>query len=238
MSQESLAVSNDDLQGSTCKELRLDNIPSNSMAKRKATVVSVFAVGLRPHSLLIHECGEKPAAFRTFYRGDHLCQHLRLVHGVTKFIPPMEKWKSQVTHIKSRCGFCGQTFAVWFERNDHIAHYFHEGALMIDWRGCGGLDPAVVLAVENSTASYLIGTESTGIEPFSASRLARKAIANEKPSARSVEAQDAGFCAQPAQPTRVSHCATGKIRATASSRGNSHNRRNDAARGALCCLWF
>jgi hypothetical protein len=41
---------------------------------------------------------------------------------------------------------------------------------MKDWKGCRGLDPAVALAVDNAMPPYLIWMESTGVEPFSASR--------------------------------------------------------------------
>lgn len=40
----------------------------------------------------------------------------------------------------------------------------------MQWKGCRGLDPAVALAVENAMPPYLIGAESTGIDPFSASK--------------------------------------------------------------------
>lgn len=120
------------------------------------------------------ECQIKPASLRTFYRKDHLVQHLRLVHGVNHAAPVMESWKSEVTHINSRCGFCDQRFEIWPERNDHIAQHFRDGASMKDWRGCRGLDPPVALAVENAMPPYLIGIESTGMEPFSASHMLGK----------------------------------------------------------------
>jgi hypothetical protein len=41
---------------------------------------------------------------------------------------------------------------------------------MKDWKGCRGFVPAVALAVDNAMPPYLIGIESTGIDPFSASR--------------------------------------------------------------------
>ncbi|OQE25454.1 hypothetical protein PENSTE_c006G07938 [Penicillium steckii] len=41
---------------------------------------------------------------------------------------------------------------------------------MKEWRGCRGLDPAVALAVDNAIPPYLIGAESSGIDPFSASK--------------------------------------------------------------------
>ncbi|OJJ08647.1 hypothetical protein ASPVEDRAFT_144776 [Aspergillus versicolor CBS 583.65] len=117
-------------------------------------------------------CQKRPSNFRTFYRKDHLIQHLRLIHGVTHVLPVIETWKSQIQHINSRCGFCSKTFTLWSERNDHIAQHFRDGALMKDWQGCRGLDAPVALGVENAMPPYLIGNESTGMNPFSASRLA------------------------------------------------------------------
>jgi hypothetical protein len=116
-------------------------------------------------------CQEKPSSYRTFYRKDHLIQHLRLLHGVTQVVSVIDTWKSQVEHVNSRCGFCEERFTVWSERNDHIARHFRDGASMKDWRGCRGLDPPVALAVENAMPPYLIGIESTGMDPFSASRI-------------------------------------------------------------------
>ncbi|RYP61575.1 hypothetical protein DL769_007640 [Monosporascus sp. CRB-8-3] len=82
----------------------------------------------------------------------------------------MEDWKSKATHVKSRCGFCGETFTVWSDRNDHLSDHFRSGARMKDWKGCRGLEPAVALLVQNAIPPYLIGTESNDFEPFSASR--------------------------------------------------------------------
>lgn len=116
------------------------------------------------------ECQEKPSALRTFYRKDHLSQHLRLVHGIATASDRIETWKSEVMHINSRCGFCGETFTRWSGRNDHLAAHFRKGATMNDWTGCRGFVPAVALAVDNAMPPYLIGIEATGIDPFSASR--------------------------------------------------------------------
>ncbi|KAL4792649.1 hypothetical protein BDV19DRAFT_380706 [Aspergillus venezuelensis] len=114
-------------------------------------------------------CQEKPEVLRTFYRKDHLMQHLRLVHGVNQLSPGMETWKAQIDHIKSRCGLCDQNFGSWSARNEHIAEHFRNGALMKDWRGSRGLDPAVALSTENAMPPYLIGWESLAPDPFSAS---------------------------------------------------------------------
>ncbi|EEU34521.1 uncharacterized protein NECHADRAFT_97913 [Fusarium vanettenii 77-13-4] len=51
-------------------------------------------------------CPERSLEERTFFRKDHLNQHLRLVHGV-KFLDCMKSWKVASPEIRSRCGFCG-----------------------------------------------------------------------------------------------------------------------------------
>ncbi|OTA25299.1 hypothetical protein BTJ68_10436, partial [Hortaea werneckii EXF-2000] len=95
-----------------------------------------------------HQCEEKGIDARTFYRKDHLRQHLRLMHGCA-MSPAMEKWKFTAVKINSRCGFCGQRFSVWQERVDHLTAHFKAGARMKEWKGCRGLDPAVAAQVTN-----------------------------------------------------------------------------------------
>lgn len=114
------------------------------------------------------ECGEKTIAGRTFYRKDHLAQHLRLVHGC-RLIPEMESWKSEAACIRSRCGFCGESFTSWTDRCDHLAKHFRSGAKMRDWKGCRGLDEEVASLVKNAMPPFLIWQESNSMEPFSAS---------------------------------------------------------------------
>ncbi|SCO86149.1 uncharacterized protein FRV6_10276 [Fusarium oxysporum] len=82
----------------------------------------------------------------------------------------MSKWKSTVSEINSRGGFCGETFLLWSHRNDHLTDHFREGSLVKDWKGCRGLDPVVALFVENAIPPYLIGTEAKDADPFSASK--------------------------------------------------------------------
>jgi Homeobox KN domain/Tc5 transposase DNA-binding domain len=116
-------------------------------------------------------CEEKGLAARTFYRKDHLRQHLRLVHGC-KMIDSMDSWKSEATYLRCRCGFCGQEFTQWQERIDHLATHFKAGAKMADWKGCRGLDPAVAAQVTNAMPPYLIANEAKSPFPFSASNTA------------------------------------------------------------------
>jgi hypothetical protein len=81
----------------------------------------------------------------------------------------MESWKSEAQVIKSRCGFCGQTFDKWQDRADHLAKEFRNGANMKTWKGCRGLDPHVAIYVTNAMPPYLIANESKSPFPFSAS---------------------------------------------------------------------
>ncbi|KAE9966919.1 hypothetical protein BLS_006682 [Venturia inaequalis] len=113
-------------------------------------------------------CEEKGMDARTFYRKDHLRQHLRLVHNC-KLSPSMESWKSEATFIRSRCGFCKQEFTKWQDRVDHLSKHFRAGLQMKDWKGCRGLDPAVAAQVTNAMPPYLIGNEAKSPYPFSAS---------------------------------------------------------------------
>lgn len=119
-------------------------------------------------------CEEKGLQARTFYRKDHLRQHLRLMHGC-KLIPSMESWKTESTYIKSRCGFCAQEFAKWQDRIDHIAKHFRDGAQMKDWKGCRGFDAAVAAQITNAMPPYLIANEAKSPLPFSASNQASMA---------------------------------------------------------------
>ncbi|KAF2840114.1 hypothetical protein M501DRAFT_915111, partial [Patellaria atrata CBS 101060] len=112
-------------------------------------------------------CEEKGLEARTFYRKDHLRQHLRLMHGC-KMIESMDAWKMETPHIRCRCGFCGQTFDTWSERCDHLAKHFRNGAQMKDWKGCRGFDEHVAMQVQNAIPPYLIGNEAKSPIPFSA----------------------------------------------------------------------
>ncbi|EMD00787.1 hypothetical protein BAUCODRAFT_29157 [Baudoinia panamericana UAMH 10762] len=117
------------------------------------------------------QCDDKGHDARTFYRKDHLRQHLRLMHGceMTSF---MDLWKSTAVNINSRCGFCAKRFTVWQERVDHLTAHFKAGARMSEWKGCRGLDPAVAAQVTNAMPPYLIGIEAVSPNPFSASNRA------------------------------------------------------------------
>ncbi|KAL4745097.1 hypothetical protein BDW72DRAFT_66019 [Aspergillus terricola var. indicus] len=110
-------------------------------------------------------CAEKSSAERTFYRKDHLNQHLRLMHNV-RFHPSMDQWRSHTTEIISRCGFCGITLTTWKGRADHLATHFKNGADMVQWKGDWGFEPVVQDLVENAMPPYLIGHERNTLDPY------------------------------------------------------------------------
>ena len=110
-------------------------------------------------------CQEKLPHERSFYRKDHLNQHLRLMHHV-KFHSSMENWRSTTTELKSRCGFCGTSFVTWKDRVDHLAAHFKNGADMSHWQGDWGFEPFVLGLVENAMPPYLIGQEKITVNPY------------------------------------------------------------------------
>ncbi|KAI1431198.1 hypothetical protein GGR50DRAFT_101113 [Xylaria sp. CBS 124048] len=116
----------------------------------------------------LSSCSEHAQEERTFYRKDHLRQHLRLVHDV-KFLPwSMDKWRVASPAIRSRCGFCEAVLDSWAIRVDHIAEHFKTGNTMADWKGDWGFDAPVLEMVENSIPPYLIDDERQSHLPFRA----------------------------------------------------------------------
>lgn len=95
-------------------------------------------------------CQERSLEERTFYRKDHLRQHLKLVHDVKFLNWSMEPWKVVTPQIRSRCGFCGIVMDSWKIRVDHLAEHFKTGNTMADWKGDWGFDQPVLEMVENS----------------------------------------------------------------------------------------
>lgn len=95
-------------------------------------------------------CQERSLEERTFYRKDHLNQHLRLVHNVKFLDWGMKSWKIATPEIRSRCGFCGIVMDSWTIRVDHLAEHFKTGYSMADWKGDWGFEVPVLDMVENS----------------------------------------------------------------------------------------
>ncbi|KAI0132860.1 C2H2 type zinc finger-containing protein [Xylariales sp. AK1849] len=115
-------------------------------------------------------CTERTVEERTFYRKDHLRQHLKLVHNA-KFLPrTMDVWRVSSPEIRSRCGFCGTVLDSWSIRVDHLAEHFKTGNTMADWKGDWGFDAPVLEMVENSIPPYLIHDERNSPLPYMASQ--------------------------------------------------------------------
>ncbi|KAJ3496389.1 hypothetical protein NLG97_g2699 [Lecanicillium saksenae] len=111
-------------------------------------------------------CQERAIEERTFYRKDHLNQHLRLVHNVKFLDWAMKPWKIATPEIRSRCGFCGIIMDSWTIRVDHLAEHFKTGYSMADWKGDWGFEVPVLDMVENSIPPYLIHHERTSPMPY------------------------------------------------------------------------
>ncbi|KAK3485842.1 uncharacterized protein B0T23DRAFT_366201 [Neurospora hispaniola] len=115
-------------------------------------------------------CQEKTQEERTFYRKDHLRQHLKLVHDV-KFVNwSMEQWKATTPEIRSRCGFCGIVMDTWSIRVDHLAEHFKAGQTMAEWKGDWGFDTPVLEMVENAIPPYLIHDDRNSPNPYIATQ--------------------------------------------------------------------
>ncbi|WZH45410.1 major facilitator superfamily domain-containing protein [Fusarium acuminatum] len=112
-------------------------------------------------------CHNRERGERTFFRKDHLRQHLRLVHRSEFMKWPMEEWKLKHEDVLSRCGFCDVDMTTWSERGNHLAWHFKEGSTMADWKGNWGFDAATLEMVENSMPPYLIDYERNSPLPFS-----------------------------------------------------------------------
>jgi hypothetical protein len=115
-------------------------------------------------------CQERSLEERTFYRKDHLRQHLKLVHAVKFTNWSMESWKVATPEIRSRCGFCGIIMDTWTIRIDHLAEHFKTGNTMADWKGDWGFDSPVLDMVENSIPPYLIHDERNSPQPYRATQ--------------------------------------------------------------------
>jgi hypothetical protein len=94
-------------------------------------------------------CVERSLEERTFYRKDHLRQHLNLVHDAKFQAWSMDAWKVATPEIRSRCGFCGIIMDSWSIRVDHLAEHFKGGKSMADWKGDWGFEAQVLDVVEN-----------------------------------------------------------------------------------------
>ncbi|KAM6510000.1 hypothetical protein FALCPG4_017633 [Fusarium falciforme] len=113
-------------------------------------------------------CKVRPAEDKSFYRKDHINQHLKLVHNAQFVDWSMKSWKITTSEIRSRCGFCGMTMSSWPARVDHLAEHFKNGSTMADWKGDWGFEASVLDMLESSIPPYLIEMERTSTFPFTA----------------------------------------------------------------------
>ncbi|GAB1318857.1 Monocarboxylate transporter 4 [Madurella fahalii] len=123
-------------------------------------------------------CQERTVGERTFYRKDHLRQHLKLVHSARFTSWSMDSWRVTTPEIRSRCGFCDIIMDTWSFRVDHLAEHFKKGKSMADWKGDWGFDAPVLDMVENSIPPYLIHDERNSPDPFEASRTSSASARN------------------------------------------------------------
>lgn len=119
-------------------------------------VTCVFCGASDPNPEHVHghgytQCINRPLVERTFYRKDHLRQHLRLMHNGCGMMPCMEAWRSAITSLHSRCGFCDSEHETWQARIDHIAEHFRDGAIMADWKGDWGFESDMTSILERAT---------------------------------------------------------------------------------------
>lgn len=95
-------------------------------------------------------CVKRPLAERTFYRKDHIRQHLSHFHDVKFQSWSMDGWKAAAPKIRSRCGFCGHIMESWGDRVEHLANHFKDGKSMVDWTGDWGFGEEVLPNIENA----------------------------------------------------------------------------------------
>ncbi|KAF2190613.1 hypothetical protein K469DRAFT_389084 [Zopfia rhizophila CBS 207.26] len=86
-------------------------------------------------------CLKQPEDHRTFYRKDHLVQHIQQVHlGKKSLIPTdlLQLWADDACEPLAgdpilRCGFCGDDLPSWTARRHHVAAHFKKGLDMSAW---------------------------------------------------------------------------------------------------------
>ncbi|KAF2503330.1 hypothetical protein BU16DRAFT_37102 [Lophium mytilinum] len=81
-------------------------------------------------------CAARSLQDRTYYRPDHLRQHVKNFHNSTLFDITASKWKSAAEAPQNDgwdCGFCSLHLSDWNSREVHIASHFRDGKTMKDW---------------------------------------------------------------------------------------------------------
>ncbi|KAF2634866.1 hypothetical protein P280DRAFT_523687 [Massarina eburnea CBS 473.64] len=84
----------------------------------------------------IQDCARRDANDRTFFRPDHLRQHVKNFHNATLYDTAQAKWKRAADTVAEgwTCGFCGDRLETWDKRETHIANHFKDGMTMDAWQ--------------------------------------------------------------------------------------------------------
>ncbi|KAF2805133.1 uncharacterized protein BDZ99DRAFT_524850 [Mytilinidion resinicola] len=88
-------------------------------------------------------CAARSLQDRTYYRPDHLRQHVKNFHNSTLFDITAAKWKSSAEESQNDgwdCGFCHLHLSDWNSREVHIAGHFRDGKTMKDWNSTATVD--------------------------------------------------------------------------------------------------
>ncbi|KAF2476906.1 uncharacterized protein BDR25DRAFT_192869, partial [Lindgomyces ingoldianus] len=130
------------------------NAASNTSPTSNSNSTSYCAFCLAPspsesHFLTHHripDCAKRSPKERTFFRPDHLRQHVRNFHGARLLDIAQVRWKTGARDEHGEgegdaeggkgwiCGFCGERLRSWDRRETHVAGHFKEGWTMADWR--------------------------------------------------------------------------------------------------------
>ncbi|CAI6333863.1 unnamed protein product [Periconia digitata] len=90
----------------------------------------------------IEECAKRDTSDRTFFRPDHLRQHVKNFHGTGLFDIVQARWKSAAEAGTEgwTCGFCSDKLETWDKRETHIANHFKDGLKMDSWKDFSNVD--------------------------------------------------------------------------------------------------
>jgi len=118
------------------------NYPNRSASATGTSSVCAFCMMKNPsedHFLQHHrieDCAKRDIGDRTFYRPDHLRQHIKNFHNATLYDIVQARWKKAAETVTEgwTCGFCGDRLDTWDKRETHIANHFKDGMTMASWR--------------------------------------------------------------------------------------------------------
>lgn len=117
-------------------------------ARANSTSVCAFCMMKDPsedhflHHHRIEDCAKRDISDRTFFRPDHLRQHVKNFHNASLFDIVQARWKraAEVRTEGWMCGFCGERLDTWDKRETHIANHFKSGLTMASWQDYPDMD--------------------------------------------------------------------------------------------------